>query len=66
MRSTRFVTPECPPRSLALRQRAGAPICTKMSCGLRIAAMNDFELYLLNALRAIASYGNEGKVVLRP
>ena len=28
--------------------------------------MNDRELYMLNALRAIASYGKEGKVVLRP
>ena len=28
--------------------------------------MNDHERYMLNALRAIASYGKEGKVVLRP
>ena len=28
--------------------------------------MNDRELYMLNALRAIASYGKEGKVVMRP
>ena len=28
--------------------------------------MNDRELYMLNALRAIVSYGKEGKVVLRP
>jgi hypothetical protein len=28
--------------------------------------MNDRELYMLNALRAIASYGEEGKVALRP
>jgi hypothetical protein len=28
--------------------------------------MNDSELYMLNALRTIASYGKEGKGVLRP
>ena len=28
--------------------------------------MNERELYMLNALRTIASYGKEGKTVLRP
>ena len=28
--------------------------------------MNERELYMLNALRVIASYGKEGKIDLRP
>ena len=28
--------------------------------------MNERELYMLNALRVIASYGKEGKIGLRP
>ena len=37
-----------------------------LKCLYQDEVMNERELYMLNALRAIASYGKEGKIELRP